>query len=143
MAQFLDAEHSKNVNRELQSKTRSNTASDTEPPPENCPPPPIPLPKPSPAAKQAAEEIWPKVMDLVSNQMNAPSLRVWFEGTIPHSLVGEHLTLLVPNSFAKEYIEGRFKPLLEKALSSVSGGCEGSIIECHVDEGIAYHPRRG
>lgn len=143
IAQLLDAEHSNNVSRVLQSKTRATPSSNTEPSPEENPPPPISLPKPSLAAKKAAEEIWPKVVDLVSEQINAPSLRVWFEGTIPHSLVEERLTLLVPNTFAKEYIEGRFKPLLEEALSSVPGGCERSIIECHVDEAIANYPLRG
>jgi chromosomal replication initiator protein len=31
------------------------------------------------------------------------------------------LEISVPNSFAKEYIESRFKPLLEQALDSTLG----------------------
>ena len=47
-------------------------------------------------------------------------LRVWFEGIVPVSLVGETLTSSVPNTFAKEYIESRFKELLEGALARLS-----------------------
>ena len=143
IAQLLDGKRGESVGREHQPKTRSHPSSNAEPSPEDGPPSPIPLPEPNPAAKQAAEAIWSEVMVLVSDRTNAPSLRVWFEGTIPHSLVGERLTLLVPNSFAKEYIESRFKPLLDEALSSAIGGRERGIIECHVDEGITDRLRHG
>jgi hypothetical protein len=143
IAQLLDGEHGESVGREQQPKTRSHPSSNAEPSAEDGPPSPTTLPEPNPAVKQAAEEIWPEVMNLLSDRINAPSSRVWFEGTIPHSLAGGRLTLLVPNSFAKEYIESRFKPLLEEALSSAPGGREGSIIECHVDERIANRPQHG
>jgi hypothetical protein len=144
MAQLLDAQRSESASWEHQAKTCSNLTLHTEPFPEDGTPPlTIPFPEPDPATKEAAEEIWPKVMDLVSDQINAPSLGVWFESTIPYSLVGERLTLLVPNSFAKEYIESRFKPLLEEALSSATGGHKESIIECQVDKGIADRLRHG
>jgi plasmid replication initiation protein len=64
-----------------------------------------------------ALEVWEQVLEDVSEEINAPSLRVWFEGTVPVALSGEMLTISVPNSFAKDYIESRFKELLEGALS--------------------------
>lgn len=70
------------------------------------------MPDPNPEA----QVLWDWVLEQVSDNINAPSLRVWFEGTVPVSLVDEALTISVPNSFAKEYIESRFKPLLEEAL---------------------------
>jgi hypothetical protein len=65
-----------------------------------------------------AEEIWEKVLGEVSEEINAPSLRVWFEGTIPVSLTADSLTISTPNSVAKEYIETRFREPLERALSN-------------------------
>ena len=65
------------------------------------------------------EEVWSEVLDLVSEHINTPSFKVWFEGTQPVNLADSQLEISVPNSFAKEYIESRFRPLLEEALGSV------------------------
>ena len=62
-----------------------------------------------------------EVLDRVSEHINQPSLRVWFEGTKPVDLYEDRLEISVPNSFAKEYIESRFKPILEEALDSTLG----------------------
>ena len=74
------------------------------------------------------EEVWTEVLDQVSEHINAPSLRVWFEGTKPVNLYDNGLEISVPNSFAKEYIESRFKPLLEEALDSVLDREESSLV---------------
>ena len=69
-------------------------------------------PPPDPAAK----ELWERVIDDLSSQIDGSSLHVWFEGTVPTALEGHVLTLAVPNSFAKDYIETRFGELIESAL---------------------------
>ncbi|MDQ3921072.1 MAG: chromosomal replication initiator protein DnaA [Actinomycetota bacterium] len=74
------------------------------------------------------EEVWIEVLDRVSEHINAPSLRVWFEGTKPLALAEGRLEIAVPNSFAKEYIESRFKPLLEEALGSTLGQEDTSLV---------------
>ena len=74
------------------------------------------------------EEVWMEVLDRVSEHINAPSLRVWFEGTKPVVLHEDRLEISVPNSFAKEYIESRFKPLLEKALDSTLGREDTTLV---------------
>lgn len=66
-----------------------------------------------------AEEVWSQVLDRVSEHINTPSFKVWFEGTRPVDLYEQRLEISVPNSFAKEYIESKFRPLLEEALSSI------------------------
>ena len=71
------------------------------------------------ARSRNAEEVWTEVLDQVSEHINAPSLKVWFEGTRPVDLYEDRLEISVPNSFAKEYIESRFRTLLEEALDSV------------------------
>src|SRR5919107_1801929 len=70
---------------------------------------------------RSAEEVWIEVLDRVSEHINTPSYRVWFEGTRPVDLHEDRLEVSVPNLFAKEYIESRFKPLLEEALHSITG----------------------
>ena len=77
---------------------------------------------------RSAEEVWIKVLDRVSEHINTPSLRVWFEGTRPVSLYDNQLEISVPNHFAKEYIESRFKPQLEEALESTLGIEDTSLI---------------
>lgn len=67
------------------------------------------------------EEIWTEVLNHVAEQVDDSSLKVWFEGIVPVDLDGDRLEISVPNSFAKEYIESRFRPLLEEALGSALG----------------------
>ncbi|CAN5583460.1 chromosomal replication initiator protein DnaA [soil metagenome] len=60
-------------------------------------------------------------MDRASEQIDVSSLRVWFEGIRPVDVKDDRLEISVPNTFAKEYIESRFRPLLEEVLDSVMG----------------------
>src|ERR671913_261372 len=68
--------------------------------------------------QRSAEEVWVEVLDRISEHVDTPSLRVWFDGTRPGDLREDRLEVSVKNPIAKEYIESRFKPLLEKALAS-------------------------
>lgn len=71
----------------------------------------------TPDPDPGALPVWDKILEDVSEEINAPSLRVWFEGTVPVSIAADTLTISVPNAFAKDYIESRFKDLLEGAVS--------------------------
>jgi hypothetical protein len=70
-------------------------------------PPKRPTPDPS------AEGPWRETLDAAAAEIDSSSLNVWFEGIAPVSLEDGTLTISVPNSFAKEYIESRFQELLE------------------------------
>ena len=74
------------------------------------------------------EEVWSEVLDRVSEHINTPSFKVWFESTQPVDLADNQLEISVPNSFAKEYIESRFRPLLEEALGSVLDREDSSLV---------------
>lgn len=50
-----------------------------------------------------------------------PSVRVWFDSCVPVSVSGSRLTLVVPNPFAREYIEDRFKDRIEEVLGDTLG----------------------
>ena len=83
-------------------------ARETESPlPEGFPPP---LPDP------AAEDLWARVLERAEGEIDASSLRVWFEDVIAVELGSESLTISVPTPFAREYIETRFKSALDTAL---------------------------
>lgn len=76
---------------------------------------PLVAPDPDPEAA----EVWVNVLDIVAEEINTPSFRVWFEGTIPTGWDGSQMQIAVPNSFAKEYIETRFKEMLLRGVASL------------------------
>jgi hypothetical protein len=79
-------------------------------------------PPPKPTPDPAAEGVWRETLDAAAADVDSSSLSVWFEGITPVSLEAATLTISVPNTFAKEYIESRFggfiESLLKKRLSN-------------------------
>jgi hypothetical protein len=71
---------------------------------------------PPPPPDPTAQELWERVLADGVGEIDDTSLHVWFEGIVPISLEKETLTIGVPNSFAKEYIESRFGELIESLL---------------------------
>jgi hypothetical protein len=74
-----------------------------------------PLP-PKPTPDPSAEGPWRETLDAVAAEIGSSSLSVWFEGITPVNLKENTLTISVPNTFAKEYIETRFQEMLERHL---------------------------
>jgi hypothetical protein len=74
--------------------------------------PPYVPPEPDPAA----EELWDQVLRDAEGDIDVSSLRIWFDGISPIGIEDSILTVAVPNSFAKEYIETRFGELMESFL---------------------------
>ena len=68
-----------------------------------------------------AQELFDGLLTDVGDDIDVSSLRVWFDGIVATAFRGGTLTIEVPNSFAKEYIESRFGTLLKGALSSRVG----------------------
>jgi hypothetical protein len=77
----------------------------------------LPPPEPDPQAK----EVWELVLRDVEEQIDVSSLCVWFEGTVAVGLEGGTLTISVPNTLAKEYIESRFRTMLTEAVGERVG----------------------
>ncbi len=73
------------------------------------PSPPLP---PDPTA----EKLWGRVLEHAEGEIDASSLRVWFEAVTAVAIGPDYLTISVPNPFAREYVETRFKATLENAL---------------------------
>ncbi len=80
------------------------------------------------------EQVWTEVLDRASEHIDVSSLRVWFEGIRPVDLYEDRLEISVPNTFAKEYIESRFRPLLEEALVSVLGRNASLVVSVGEDD---------
>jgi hypothetical protein len=72
-------------------------------------------------ADARAEEVWNPVLEELSQEIDTPSLDVWFEGTVPTAFEGSTLTLQVPNEFAREYVEERFGGLIRGILRKQLG----------------------
>ena len=68
------------------------------------------------ASDAAAQEIWEKVLEVAREEIDVSSLRVWFDGLWAVGCDAQRLTIGVPNSFAKDYIESRFGLLLTDIL---------------------------
>jgi Replication initiator protein A/DnaA N-terminal domain len=79
---------------------------------DRSPPPPYVPPDPDPVAG----ELWEQVLQNAEGDIDVSSLRVWFDGISPIGLQDDVLSIAVPNTFAKEYIETRFKDFLESSL---------------------------
>jgi chromosomal replication initiator protein len=65
--------------------------------------------------------VWNPLLQEVSQQINTPSLLVWFEGTVPTAFENSTLVLQVPNRFALEYVETRFGELIRRVLKEQVG----------------------
>jgi hypothetical protein len=99
----------------------ADTPNETEPPRSG----PSPLPAPDPET----EELWARVLENAGAKIDASSMRVWFGGVSAVDLGSEYLTISVPNPFAKEYIETRFKAALETALrEELTGGASLRVV---------------
>ena len=95
-----------------------------EPPRPDAPPEPARAgdsPPPRPTPDPSAEGPWRETIDAAAAEFDSSSLNVWFEGIAPVSLEEGTLTISVPNSFAKEYIETRFQGVLERHLREQLG----------------------
>jgi hypothetical protein len=90
---------------------------------------------PPPTPDPAAEGLWARVLENAEGEIDASSLRVWFEDVIAVDLGSESLTISVPTPFAREYIETRFKPALEAALADELSQNASLLVAIHAEEG--------
>jgi Replication initiator protein A/DnaA N-terminal domain len=80
-----------------------------------------------------AEEVWKSLLEELSQEINSPSLHVWFEGAIPTSFEDATLMLEVPNAVAKQYIEERFGEIMRGVLREQIGTDAEVEIKCWQD----------
>jgi len=82
-----------------------------------------------PVADPHAKAVWAPLLAALSQDINAPSSSVWFEGVVPTAFADSTLVLRVPNSFALEYIESRFGELMRRVLTEQLGSDAKLVVQ--------------
>jgi chromosomal replication initiator protein len=65
--------------------------------------------------------IWEKTLGLLRQDLPKPSFDTWLKGTKAYSFSDGRLTVEVPNDFARDWVEARYKEDLQNALHQVVG----------------------
>jgi len=66
-------------------------------------------------------QLWEQTIVLAQEESNQPLLNNWFKSIYPTSFQDDILTLSVPNTFAKDWIEDRYMPLLLEKIEFLLG----------------------
>lgn len=65
-------------------------------------------------------EIWQSTLAAMSRDLSKPTFETWFKSTRPVSVKDQCLLIEVPNDFAKEWLETRYKNLIIDKLKTVT-----------------------
>ena len=66
------------------------------------------------------EEIWSKCLLFIKNRIQETAFQTWFDGVQVSSITNEDVTLLVPNKFHYEWLESKYRTLIDEAINSVT-----------------------
>lgn len=67
------------------------------------------------------DPIWKEALELISQQVNEGTFRIWFEPTIGLGLKDGVYSVGVASEFAKDWVDSRFRNLIAEAVSQVIG----------------------
>ncbi len=67
------------------------------------------------------DPIWEQALELISQQVNEGTFRIWFEPTMGLGLAEGSYSVGVASDFAKDWLDTRFRPLMSDAVSQVVG----------------------
>ena len=81
------------------------------------------------------ENLWQEVLSKVEEKISRPSFETWLKSTKLLSYGAENVTIAVPNSFSKEWLESHYVHLLTGILSELTG--EDRLIQFVVPEDMA------
>jgi chromosomal replication initiator protein len=65
------------------------------------------------------EEVWNKCLLFIKNRIQETAFQTWFDGVSISSMGGEDITLLVPNKFHYEWLESKYRALIDEAINTV------------------------
>ncbi|MGI9595881.1 MAG: DnaA N-terminal domain-containing protein, partial [Acidimicrobiales bacterium] len=69
----------------------------------------------------AANELWVTASALLRSQVSDGVWQSTFAQVAPIELLGDTFTLAVPNGFIRDRLDGRYRPLVEDAVTEASG----------------------
>lgn len=64
-------------------------------------------------------EIWHNILSQLEQELSRPSFDTWLKSTALHSFDGYYLTIVVPNEFAKDWLETRYFDIIKKHSSDI------------------------
>jgi chromosomal replication initiator protein len=67
------------------------------------------------------DPVWEEALQLISQQVNEGTFRIWFEPTVGLGLADGTYSVGVASDFAKDWIDSRFRNLMSDAVSQVVG----------------------
>ena len=65
------------------------------------------------------EEIWNKCLSYIKNRIQETAFQTWFDDVRVSSVNKEDITLLVPNKFHYEWLESKYRALIDESIKSV------------------------
>ena len=72
-------------------------------------------------SKLDLNRLWEQTVILAKEEQSQPSLSTWFKSIYPTSFQNNVLTLNVPNTFAKDWIENKYSALLKEKIEFLIG----------------------
>jgi chromosomal replication initiator protein len=70
---------------------------------------------------RTSDPIWEQALQLIADQVNEGTFRIWFEPTMGMGLVDGIYSVGVASEFARDWIDSRFRVLMSDAVSQVIG----------------------
>lgn len=67
------------------------------------------------------DPIWEEALDLIAEQVNEGTFRIWFEPTVGLGLADGAYSVGVASDFARDWIDSRFLGTIVDAVSQVRG----------------------
>lgn len=64
-------------------------------------------------------QLWEQCLSLLEHQLNKPSYETWIKSIYLHSYEGNKVTLMLPNIFAKDWIEKNYGMVIKKICEEV------------------------
>ena len=62
------------------------------------------------------DDLWEKCLLYIKNRIQEQAFQTWFDGIVATSLNNEEITLQVPNQFHYEWLESKYRHLIDNAL---------------------------
>ena len=66
------------------------------------------------------EEFWAKCLSYIQTRIPGQAFQTWFDDVTVSAISQEEITLLVPNQFHYEWLESKYRHLIDSAIKSSS-----------------------
>ncbi|SFD71397.1 chromosomal replication initiator protein DnaA [Lentibacillus persicus] len=67
------------------------------------------------------QELWDATLEKIEEKISKPSFDTWLKNTKADSLSDDTLTVMAPNEFARDWLEGRYTSLINEILLEITG----------------------